>query len=86
MSPALQAVAVGLIVVMCAVYSTWRLLSGSARQRLLAVLAKVPLLGSRGWFRALQERTLAGLGAGCGSCPGATPSPSRKRTPGALPR
>jgi hypothetical protein len=86
MSAALQGVAVGLIVLACALYSTWRLLSGAARQRALGVLANVPLLGSSGWFRALEQRTRAGLGAGCGGCPAATTSPSRKRTPGALPR
>ncbi len=86
MSVVLQVIVVGLIVLVCALYSTWRLLSGAARQRLLEVLAKVPLLGSSAWLRGLQQRTRAGLGAGCGSCPAATASPSRKRTPGALPR
>ena len=86
MSAALQGILVGLIVLACAVYSTWRLLSGAARQRVLGVLASVPLLGSSRWLQALEQRTRAGLGAGCGSCPAATASPSRKRTPGALPR
>ena len=86
MSLALQVIIVALVVTACALYSTWRLLSGAARLRTLAALARVPGVASMGWFAALEARTRAGLGGGCGSCAASTSAASRKRTPGALPR
>jgi hypothetical protein len=83
---ALQVIVVAVLVTTCAVYSLWRLLSGAARLRLLNVLATVPALAAMGWFVALEQRTRARAGGGCGSCAASTSAASRKRTPGALPR
>jgi hypothetical protein len=85
-NPALQVIVVAVLVSACAVYSVWRLLSATARLRLLGVLAAVPLVASMSWFVALEERTRARLGGGCGSCASNASAASRKRTPGALPR
>jgi len=81
---ALQAGVVALVVGACALYSIWRLLSGSARLRALELLAGVPLLGRAAWIGALRARVLAGVG-GCGGCAGAS-APAPKRTSGALRR
>jgi hypothetical protein len=86
MSFLLQIIAVALIVAACAVYSIWRLLSGAARQRTLDLLARIPAVATMGWFVALQARTRARMGGGCGSCAASTTAASRKQTPGALHR
>ena len=86
MNLALQVIVVTLLVVVCAVSSLWRLLSGAARQRALNLLARVPLVAATGWFLALQARTRARLGGGCGSCSASTTAVSRKQTPDALRR
>ena len=62
MSHALQVIVVAVAVCACALYSSWRLLSGAARQRTLELLARVPGLGSLGWFARLQARTRARIG------------------------
>jgi hypothetical protein len=86
MSLALQVMLVALAVVVCTTYSIWRLLSGAARQRMLSLMAKLPLVAAMGWFVSLKARTQAASGGGCGSCSAAASAPSRKQTPGALPR
>jgi hypothetical protein len=86
MSWVLQVIVVALSVAACATYSIWRLLSGAARERALNLLAAVPAVARMGWFIALQARTRARLGAGCGSCSAAPSAASRKQTPGALRR
>ncbi len=86
MNLALQVVVVAVLVSACAAYSLWRLLSGSARLRMLQLLARLPAVAAMGWFTALEQRTRARLGGGCGSCAPAASAASRKRTPGALPR
>lgn len=83
MSFALQALAVVLLVSACAIYSTWRLLSGRLRLRVLERLAAVPLLGKGAWIGALRARVLAGAG-GCAGCAANAAAP--KQTPGALRR
>jgi hypothetical protein len=82
----LQCVVVALIVSACVIYSTWRLLSVSARVRALGLLALLPGISRAHWFQGLRARTTAGLAGGCGSCSGSTPATSPKRTPGALRR
>lgn len=86
MSVLLQVIVVAAVVGVCAVYSVWRLLSGAARLRALAALARWPAVASMRWFVKLDGRTRAGSGAGCGGCAAAPSAASRKRTPGALPR
>jgi hypothetical protein len=83
MSFVLQVIVVAAIVIACTAYSTWRLLSGAARQRVLKVLAAVPGVASSAWFAALHARTQVSLG--CGSC-GVASAASPKQTPGALRR
>lgn len=87
MSAVLQGLIVGLVVLACACYSTWRLLTARLRLRVLDALSVLPGIRQAAWFGALRARTLAKSAAGCGSCaPAATSAASRKRTPGALRR
>ena len=87
MSAVLQGLIVAVVVLLCALYSAWRLLSARLRMRLMDVLARVPGLGSASWFQALRSHAVAKLAAGCGSCaPAATSAASRKQTPGGLRR
>ncbi|HEX4387088.1 MAG TPA: hypothetical protein VH109_00525 [Steroidobacteraceae bacterium] len=84
MSFALQLFAVALLVSVCALYSTWRLMSVRLRLRSLELLGGVPGLARAAWLAALRARLVTGAGA-CGGC--APPSAaSRKQTPGALRR
>jgi hypothetical protein len=86
MSLVLQGVLVALIVSACVTYSTWRLLSVSARVRALDLLGSLPGISGTQWYQGVRARTTARLAGGCGSCGGSTPATSRKRTPGALHR
>ena len=87
MSAVLQGLIVGLVVLACAIYSTWRLLSARLRLRVLDALSVLPGLKAAAWFAALRARTLSKSAGGCGSCaPAATGAASPKRTPGALRR
>jgi hypothetical protein len=64
-----QDVLVGLIVVGCALFSTWRLISPSLRLKALAFLA--PAMGKLGAGRAmerLRSRTIGQLASGCSAC------------------
>jgi hypothetical protein len=84
MSFAPQGLAVLLVVSACTLYSTWRLLSGRLRLRVLELLAGVPLLGRASWIGALRARLVQGAG-GCAGCAGSSAA-APKRTPGALRR
>ncbi len=86
MNLALQVIVVALVVIACATYSIWRLLSAAARVRVLERLAKVPAVSRTGWYVRLSARTRGGTGAGCGGCAASTTAASRKQTPGALRR
>jgi hypothetical protein len=87
MSGVLQGLIVAAVVVLCALYSTWRLLSARVRLRVMDALARVPGIGTAGWFAALRAHAVTKLAPGCGSCaPGATSAASRKQTPGGLRR
>jgi hypothetical protein len=86
MSLVLQGLLVALIVSVCVIYSTWRLMSVNARVRALGVLGALPGIRGSRWFQDLKARTEAALGGGCGSCGSAKPATSPKRTPGALHR
>ncbi len=84
MSVLLQGLVVALLVALCAVYSTWRLLSARLRLRLLEKLAALPGVGSAAWFAALRAAALSKFAAGCANCtPAPTSAASRKQTPGA---
>lgn len=89
MSLALQSLAVGLVVLGCALYSAWRLMSPRLRLRALDALERLPRALITPWSVRLRQRTLARLTGGCDGCAagGATPAAaSRNRTPGALRR
>jgi hypothetical protein len=87
MSAVLQAVIVAAVVTLCALYSTWRLLTARVRMRVMDVLARVPGIGHARWFAALRAHAVAKLAAGCGACaPAPTSAASRKQTPGGLRR
>jgi hypothetical protein len=55
--------AVALIVVVCVVYSAWRLTSARFHLRLIDLLGK-----HDGWLARLRNRELSKLGGSCGSC------------------
>jgi hypothetical protein len=64
----LEPVLVGLIVLGCAIFSAWRLMSTRLQLKTLDALSGLaPLLGGR-WMAALRRRTLAKLPGGCGAC------------------
>jgi hypothetical protein len=87
MSLVLQMLIVALLVALCTLYSTWRLLSARLRLRLLDRLAAVPGIGSAAWFAALRAAALSKFAAGCANCaPTPTSVASQKQTPGALRR
>jgi len=69
-----EPVLVGLIVLACAVFSTWRLMSTRLQLKTLDALSGLPsLLGGR-WIGLLRQRILAKLsGGGCGACSHAGP-------------
>ena len=79
----LQELLVTLLVAACALYSVWRLLSGAARLRTLAWLARLPGAHGSVWHAALTRRTLARLGGCAGCAPPAPNAPARNQTPGA---
>jgi hypothetical protein len=81
MSLLAQELVVTLAVLACAIYSTWRLLSGAARLRTLELLAALPGARASRWHAALMRRTLSKL-SGCAGCAANAP-PSRNQTPGA---
>jgi hypothetical protein len=68
----LESGAVALIVVICAVFSIWRLLSVRLRLRTLGALSWLPVSVGGGLIATLRRRTLAGLSGGCGACRHAT--------------
>jgi hypothetical protein len=87
MSGALQMMIVALVVLLCVLYSSWRLLSARLRLRALDALAALPGIGRARWLLGWRARLTSGSGAGCGSCaPTATRAASRKQTPDALRR
>ena len=68
METVLEDVLVAVVVVGCAGFSAWRLLSARLRLRALDLAASA--LGRLGepWITRLRTRTLAKLGGACGSC------------------
>jgi len=89
MNLVLQQLLVAVLVVACALFSTWRLLSVRLRLRALDVLATLPGVRSVPALARLRERTLARQLSACGGCSqaprhGATPAAaSPNQTPGA---
>ncbi len=87
MSGVLQGLIVTVVVLLCALYSAWRLFPARLRVRVMDALARVPGLGTAPWFEALRAHAIAKLAAGCAACaPTATSAASRKQTPGGLRR
>jgi hypothetical protein len=62
---ALENLAVALIVLGCACFSAWRLMSARMRLRLLDAAGG---LGNQTWMARLRAKTLAQLAGGCGTC------------------
>jgi hypothetical protein len=87
MNGVIQVAVVTIVVLLCALYSTWRLLSARLRLRIVETLAGLPGIGSATWFLSWRARLLSGSGAGCSACaPSATSAASRKQTPDGLRR
>jgi hypothetical protein len=68
MTVLLEDVLVALVVMGCAIFSVWRLLSAKLRLRVLDMAG--PALGmlSERWVAHLRSRTLQRLAGGCVSC------------------
>jgi hypothetical protein len=81
----LQQLVVGVLVLSCALYAAWRLLSVRLRLRALAALAAVPLISRSAWLVGLRERTLGAGALACGACAGSAKraAASPNQTPGA---
>jgi hypothetical protein len=62
----LQAVAVALIVPLCALYAAWRLMGVAARRRISVWLAKGPLPAA--WQRRLLKANAAASACACDGC------------------
>ncbi len=88
MSALLQQLLVGVLVVACALFSAWRLMSVRLRLRTLGALGAMPGAGGARWLARLRARTLAQQLHACGGCaPAPTPDAAApNRTPGALRR
>jgi hypothetical protein len=98
MSLLLQQILVGVIVVVAAIFSAWRLASVATRLQVLERLAAVPGVRALPWLARLRQRTLARQLSACGGCSQAPkhgpgdPSAFRRdaaspnQTPGALRR
>ena len=65
---ALEYAVVALIVLTCAAFSAWRLLSLRLRLRLLEILSVVPRAAGGALVASLRRRTLANVGGGCSAC------------------
>ncbi len=68
MSLLLQQLAVGVLVIACALFAAWRLSTVRLRLRALEMLGTLPVLRSAVWLATLRRRTLEGLGGACGGC------------------
>jgi hypothetical protein len=93
MSVGLQQLLVGVLVIACALFSGWRLMTVRLRLRTLALLGMLPGVGRAAWLARLRERTLAQQLSACGGCSQASGPPparpggaSRNQTPGELRR
>jgi hypothetical protein len=92
MSVGLQQLLVGVLVLACALFSAWRLMTVRLRLRALALLGTLPALGRAAWLVRLRGRTLAQQLSACGGCSQAAGRPatpgaaSRNQTPGELRR
>jgi hypothetical protein len=88
MSVLLQQWLAGVLVLVCALFAAWRLMTVALRLRTLDALGKLPGIARAPWRARLRARLLARQSSACGGCtPPATPdAASRNRTPGALRR
>jgi hypothetical protein len=69
MGQIIQDVIVALIVAGCAVFSVWRLMSGSARLKTLELLTPIAnAVGASAAITKLRGKVLAQLASGCAAC------------------
>ncbi len=68
MMETLEYALVGLIVLGCAGFSVWRLLTVRLRLRLLEVLSVLPRPAGGALVASLRRKTLANVGGGCSAC------------------
>ncbi len=61
-----QQILVAVLVLGCALYGTWRLLTARARLALLEALARRPYLAQARWL--MRWRARAAAAPGCGGC------------------
>jgi hypothetical protein len=86
---ALQSIIVALIVLVCAIYSAWRLTSARSHLRVIELLGAFSGGDARadGWIGRLRNRELSKLGGSCGACSSNVKvkvhGPDRTGTPGA---
>lgn len=68
---ALQSIIVALIVMVCAIYTVWRLTSVRFHLRVIELLGAFRSggAGPDGWIGRLRSRELSKLGGSCGACP-----------------
>jgi hypothetical protein len=67
-----ESLVVGLIVIVCATFSGWRLMSIRLRLKTLEALSALPAGPGGDFVAKLRRRTLAKLSGGCAACQGAT--------------
>jgi hypothetical protein len=76
----LQQLLVAVLVVACALFSAWRLLSVRLRLHTLDALEKLPLVRALPWLSRLRARMLARQLGACGGCSQGGP-PAKSRLP-----
>ena len=69
---AAESLLAGLIVTVCAIFSTWRLMSIRLRLKTLEALSALPEAAGGTFVAKLRQQTLGNLSGGCGACKNAT--------------
>ena len=69
---AVESLVAGLIVAVCAIFSTWRLMSVRLRLKTLEALSALPAAAGGTFVAKLRRKTLEKLSGGCGACRSAT--------------
>jgi hypothetical protein len=67
-----ESLVVGIMVVGCAIFSVWRLMSARLQLKTLEALAVLPASAGGNWVAHLRRQTLTKLSGGCAACQGAT--------------
>ena len=68
MSVLLQQWLAGVLVLACALFAAWRLMSVALRLRTLDALGKLPGVARASWRARLRARLLARQSSACGGC------------------